>query len=88
MIKETIEYLLIAFVSSAILIFLSKIVLQALIRRPADYYRAEELRQEEMMLNSAGFSIRDELETTPEGEVTQEHIDAEPQIEGDNNYRN
>jgi len=75
---ETIKYLLIAFVSSAILIFLSKIVLQATLRRPRDYYLSEELRQEELMLNSAGFSIRDELETTPEGELTHEHIHAEP----------
>ncbi len=77
---ETIEYLVIAFISSAILIFLSKIVLQAILRRPRDYYREEELRQEEMMLNSAGFSIKDELETNPEGELTSEHIHAEPQI--------
>ena len=82
MIIETFEYLGIAFVASVILIVLSKIILQALIRRPADYYVKEELRQEEMMLNSAGISIKEELETTPEGEVTEEHIHAEPQIEG------
>ena len=82
MFLEFLEYLLIAFVASAILIVLSKVILQALIRRPADYYVKEELRQEEMMLNAAGISIREELETTPEGEVTGEHIHAEPQIEG------
>ena len=77
---ETFEYLIIAFISSVILIFLSKIVLQALIRRPADYYLAEEFRQEEMMLNSAGLSILEEVETNPEGELTSEHIHINPQI--------
>ncbi|MBR0399826.1 MAG: hypothetical protein IJH95_03295 [Mogibacterium sp.] len=80
MIKETLEYLLIAFISSAVLIVLSKIILQRLIRRPADYYLADELRQEELMLNSAGFSITEEIETNPEGEITEEHIDVTPQI--------
>ena len=80
MITETLEYLLIAFISSAVLIVLSKIILQRLIRRPADYYLAEELRQEELMLNSAGFSITEEIETNPEGEITEEHIDVTPQI--------
>lgn len=78
--KETMEYLIIAFISSALLIFMSKIVMQKLLRRPADYYLKEELRQEEMLLNSAGISITEELETTPEGEVTEEHIHAEPQL--------
>lgn len=78
--KETLEYLIIAFISSALLIFMSKIVMQKLLRRPADYYLKEELRQEEMLLNSAGISITEELETTPEGEVTEEHIHAEPQL--------
>lgn len=78
--KETLEYLIIAFISSALLIFMSKIVMQKLLRRPADYYLKEELRQEEMLLNSAGISITEELETTPEGEVTEEHIHAEPQF--------
>jgi hypothetical protein len=80
MIAETLEYFVIAFISSAVLIVLSKIILQNLIRRPADYYLAEELRQEEMMLNSAGFSITEEIETNPEGEVTSEHISVTPQL--------
>ena len=67
LLEETLRYLGIAFVSSALLIFMSKIVLQFLIRRPADYYSAIEMKQEEAMLNSAGFSIRDELETDVEG---------------------
>lgn len=71
---EFFEYLLIAFISSAILIVLSKIILQALIRRPADYYVKEELRQEDLMLKAAGLKISDEVETTPEGENTEEHM--------------
>ena len=74
------RYLGIAFASSVLLIVLSKIVMQFLFRRPADYYLKEEYRQEEIILNSAGFSIKDEVETTPEGEVTEEHIHVEPQI--------
>lgn len=80
MIAETLEYLITAFICSALLIFLSKIVMQKLLRRPADHYLKEELRQEELMLNRAGISIKDELETTPEGEVTDEHIHADPQL--------
>ena len=80
MLHEILRYFLIAFVSSAILIILSKIILQALLRRPADYYIAEELLQEEMMLNSAGLSLTEELETNQEGEVTTEHIHARPHI--------
>lgn len=77
MLHETLEYLGIAFVSSALLIIMSKIILQALIRRPADYYAAEELREEEIMLNSAGISITNEHETNPEGEPIEEsHLEA------------
>lgn len=77
---EFLRYLGIAFVSSAVLIVLSKIVMQKILRRPADYYLKEEYRQEEFMLNAGGFSIRDEVETNPEGEVTEEHVHAEPQL--------
>ena len=80
MLNETLEYIGIAFVSSAILIVLSKIILQFLIRRPADYYNAAELYQEELMLNSAGLSINDEMETNPEGELTGENIHVDPKI--------
>ena len=80
MLNETLEYIGIAFVSSAILIVLSKIILQSLIRRPADYYAAEELRQEELMLNAGGLSIFSEHETTPEGE-TIETSHLEPHME-------
>ena len=80
MAMEFFRYLGIAFVSSALLIVLSKIVLQAILRRPADYYLREEYRQEELILNAGGFSIRDEVVMTPEGEVTEEHIHVEPQI--------
>ena len=84
---ETLEYLGIAFVSSAALIVLSKIILQFLIRRPADYYSAAENYQEELMLNSAGFSINEEIETNPEGELTDENINVEPQISVDDAIR-
>lgn len=77
---EILRYLGIAFASSVLLLVLSKIIMQAILRRPADYYLKEEYKQEELILNSAGFSIRDEVETTPEGEVTEEHIHVEPQI--------
>ena len=80
MIIETLRYFLIAFISSAVLIILSKIILQHLIRRPADYYSASETYQEEMMLNSAGFSINDEIKTNPEGELTDSKLDVVPQI--------
>ena len=82
MIKEFALYLIIAFVSSALLIFMSKVVMQAVLRRPVDYYLTEELRQEELMLNSAGISITEELETSPEGEVTSGHVDVVPQVPG------
>ena len=72
MLTETLEYLGIAFISSVLLIIMSKIILQSLIRRPADYYDAEELRQEELMLNAGGLSIASEHETTPEGEIIEE----------------
>ena len=74
MTTEIMRYLGIAFASSVLLIVLSKIVMQFLFRRPADYYLKEEYRQEEIILNSAGFSIKDEVETTPEGEVTEADI--------------
>ena len=72
MLTETLEYLGIAFISSVLLIIMSKIILQSLIRRPADYYDAEELRQEELMLNAGGISLAREHETTPEGEIMEE----------------
>jgi len=78
--NEVLRYLGIAFASSVLLIVLSKVIMQFLFRRPADYYLKEEYRQEEIILNSAGFSITDEVETNPEGEVTDEHIHVEPQI--------
>lgn len=80
MVHETLRYFLIAFVSSAALIVMSKIILQFLIRRPADYYDAAELYQEEMMLNSAGLSIHNEVETNPEGELTDEEIHVTPKL--------
>ncbi len=80
MLLEFFEYILIAFISSALLIFLSKVMMQKILRRPADYYLKEEYRQEELMLNAAGISLLDEHETGPEGEVTEEHVHAEPQI--------
>ena len=77
MLMETLEYLGIAFICSVILIILSKIILQALIRRPADYYDAAEMLQEEIMLNEAGISITSEHETSPEGEILEEtHLEA------------
>ncbi len=77
MMMETLEYLGIAFVCSVLLIIMSKIILQSLIRRPADYYDAEELRQEELMLNAGGISLASEHETTPEGEIMEEtHLEA------------
>lgn len=80
MTTEILRYLGIAFASSVLLIVLSKVIMQFLLRRPADYYLKEEYRQEELILNSAGFSITDEVETNPEGEVTEEHVHVEPQI--------
>ena len=80
MAMEFLRYLGIAFISSALLIVLSKIVMQAILRRPADYYLREEYRQEERILNAGGFSITDEIVTTPEGELTEEHLHVEPQI--------
>ena len=77
MLMETLEYLGIAFICSVLLIILSKIILQSLIRRPADYYDAKELLQEELMLNAGGISITSEHETTPEGEIMEEtHLEA------------
>ena len=77
MLQETLEYLGIAFVCSVLLIIISKIILQALIRRPADYYNAEELREEELMLNAGGISITSEHETNPAGEIIEEsHLEA------------
>ena len=46
------KYLLISFVSSAILSFISKIVLVKLIRRDIDYYEKEERDIEEKMLSN------------------------------------
>ena len=80
MTTEFLRYLGIAFASSALLLVLSKIIMQAVLRRPADYYLKEEYRQEELILNSAGFSITEELETTPEGEVSEEHLHVQPQL--------
>lgn len=78
MLIETLEYLGIAFTCSVILIILSKIILQSLIRRPADYYDAQELLQEEMMLNDAGISITTEHDTNPEGEILEEtHLESQ-----------
>lgn len=78
MLHETLEYLGIAFISSVLLIIMSKIILQALIRRPAEYYDAEELREEELMLNAAGISITLEHETNPEGEPIEDtHLEAQ-----------
>ena len=78
MLLETLEYLGIAFICSVLLIIMSKIILQALIRRPADYYNAEELRQEELMLNAGGISITNEHDTNPEGEILHEtHLEAQ-----------
>ncbi|MBQ9075267.1 MAG: hypothetical protein IJY32_04815 [Mogibacterium sp.] len=78
MLLETFEYLGIAFICSVLLIIMSKIILQALIRRPADYYNARELKEEELMLNAGGISITKEHETNPEGEIIEEkHLEAQ-----------
>ena len=78
MLMETLEYMGIAFVCSVLLIIMSKIILQALIRRPADYYNARELKEEELMLNAGGISITLEHETNPEGEIMKEtHLEAQ-----------
>lgn len=77
MLLETLEYLGIAFICSVLLIIMSKIILQALIRKPADYYNAQELREEELMLNAGGMSITLEHDTNPEGEIMHEtHLEA------------
>lgn len=47
---ETLIYLLIAFVGAWVLIVLAKIVLQALIRRPENYYEDVEAAEESAML--------------------------------------
>lgn len=80
MTNEILRYLGIAFASSVLLLVLSKIIMQFILRRPADYYLKEEYKQEELILNNAGFSINDEVETNPEGEVTEEHVHVEPQL--------
>ncbi len=80
MTTEILRYLGIAFASSVLLLVLSKIIMQFILRRPADYYLKEEYKQEELILNNAGFSINDEVETNPEGEVTEEHVHVEPQL--------
>lgn len=77
MILEVLEYLLIAFVSSAVLIVISKIILQALIRRPADYYLDEEYRQEKLMLEAGGLTVLQEHETNAEGESLENETIAE-----------
>ena len=78
MLLETFEYLGIAFICSVLLIIMSKIILQALIRRPVDYYNARELKEEELMLNAGGISITKEHETNPEGEIIEEkHLEAQ-----------
>ena len=86
MLLEFLEYLLIAFVCSVILIFLSKVVLQALIRRPADYYLAEEYRQERLMLKAAGLTPFQEHHTDLQGDtlaaetITEEVAEAEEHL--------
>ena len=80
MTTEILRYLGIAFASSVLLLVLSKVIMQFILRRPADYYLKEEYKQEELILNNAGFSINDEVETNPEGEVTEEHVHVEPQL--------
>lgn len=77
---EILRYLGIAFASSVLLLVLSKVIMQFILRRQADYYLKEEYKQEELILNNAGFSINDEVETNPEGEVTEEHVHVEPQL--------
>jgi len=69
MFAETMLYLLIAMVSSALLIILSKIILQKLLRRPADYYDAEERRQEKLMLKETEVDVDDELATDYGGTI-------------------
>lgn len=56
MLIGTLKYLGIAFISSVLLIILSKFVLQYLIRKPADYYGVSESRREK------AISIRDLLQ--------------------------
>ena len=80
MTTEILRYLGIAFASSVLLLVLSKVIMQFILRRQADYYLKEEYKQEELILNNAGFSINDEVETNPEGEVTEEHVHVEPQL--------
>lgn len=80
MMTEILRYLGIAFASSVLLLVLSKVIMQFILRRQADYYLKEEYKQEELILNNAGFSINDEVETNPEGEVTEEHVHVEPQL--------
>lgn len=57
-VKEFIEYFAIAFVASACLIFMAKIVMNKLIRKDVNYYEDVELEEEERMLRGANI-VRD-----------------------------
>lgn len=47
---EMILYLVVSIIAAFVLIFLAKVVLQKLIRRPVDYYEKEEIRQDDLIM--------------------------------------
>lgn len=56
--NEIIRYLIISFISAVTLIFISKVILESLIRRDKDYYERYESEEEEAMLKNINIVER------------------------------
>lgn len=56
-VKEFIEYFVIAFVASACLIFMAKIVMNHFIRKDKNYYEKVEIQEEDRMLLGVGIVL-------------------------------
>lgn len=56
--NEIIRYLIISFISAVTLIFISKVILERLIRRDKDYYEKYESEEEEAMLKNINIVER------------------------------
>lgn len=56
--NEIIRYLIISFISAVTLIFISKVILERLIRRDKDYYERYESEEEEAMLKNINIVER------------------------------
>jgi len=54
--NESLYYFIVSLIGSYVLILLAKVLLDRVLRKPADYYEKDEIEEENRMLAAAGLS--------------------------------